>query len=125
MDLEKPGPHTVVRACFRFDIKQERKKLIEKSRFPTIDHLGARDAEYQAEIARRLQPEEKLIRMDIEQLNQQIKSIVASTTEKICTKVRKLTTSTVVQMDQRRGLEKGTEEHRTLNKRVKKPYAET
>ncbi|KAL3276703.1 hypothetical protein HHI36_012073 [Cryptolaemus montrouzieri] len=63
--------------------------------------------------------------MDIEQLNQQIQSSVAASTKKICSKVwklkeSKLINSTVKMMDQRRGLEKGTEEHRTLNKRVEK-----
>ncbi|KAL3285061.1 hypothetical protein HHI36_019185, partial [Cryptolaemus montrouzieri] len=101
--------HRVVRACFRFDIKQERKKLIKIPRFPTIDHIGTRNAEYQAEIARRLQPEEILITMDIEQLNQQIKPSVAPVTKIICCKVRKLkelTTSTVELMDQRGDLKK-------------------
>ncbi|KAL3269799.1 hypothetical protein HHI36_008858, partial [Cryptolaemus montrouzieri] len=107
--VDTRSDHRVVRVCFRFDIKQERKKLIRKPRFLTIDQLGARNSEYQAEIARRSQPEETLIRMDIEQLNQQMKSSIVAATKKRCSEIRT-----------KRGLEKGTEDHRTLNKRVKK-----
>ncbi|KAL3277629.1 hypothetical protein HHI36_012970, partial [Cryptolaemus montrouzieri] len=108
--VDTGSDYRVVRSCFRFDIKQVGKKFIKKPRFPTIDHLGARNAEYQAEIARRLQPEETLIRINIEQLKQQIKSSVVAATKKICSKVRKLkeskqTTSTVELIDIRRRLE--------------------
>ncbi|KAL3283982.1 hypothetical protein HHI36_018152 [Cryptolaemus montrouzieri] len=63
--------------------------------------------------------------MDIEQINQQIKSSAAAATKKICFKIRKLkesklTTATVLLMDQRRGLEKRTKERRTLYKRGEK-----
>ncbi|KAL3288823.1 hypothetical protein HHI36_003271 [Cryptolaemus montrouzieri] len=87
--------------------------------------LGARKVEYEREIADRLQPVEALKQINVNQINDPIKSTIRTATKKFCPEVRKqkeskLSDDTIDMMQRRRTMEKGTGEHTALNKCIKK-----
>ncbi|KAL3279910.1 hypothetical protein HHI36_017416, partial [Cryptolaemus montrouzieri] len=106
--------HRLVRACFKFNVKLERSKLDKKTNIATKQQLYAREVEYERQIAGRLQPEETLKQMNVNQINEDIKSTIRTATKKVCSKIRKQKESKLsddtIDMMQRWTIEKGTEE---------------
>jgi len=123
-EVDAGSDHRLVRACFRIHLKRERDTVIKKTRLPTNGELAESKEEYQKEITKRLPPIKSIENMDMNKLNERIKSSIHAAINKICSEVAepehsKLSAATTELMGQRKKLGKGTQGYRYLNAKVK------
>lgn len=98
--------------------------MIKKANTPTREELLTKQEQYQKELNKRLTPINTLESMELNNLAQKIKTDLTTATKKICTiakkKDPKISHNTMKLMQERRKLDKSTQEYKILNKTIKK-----
>lgn len=117
--------HRLVRARILINTKIERKKLVNKMKFPTAEFLTLNKNEYENEIKKKMKPPESLQEMNIDDIATSITDDIQAVTKKICSKIRneketRLSAETKQLIKERRETCRDSPNYNTINKKVKK-----
>lgn len=122
--LDAGSDHRPIRATVRINIKAERNKLMTKPRVPTIEQLKQNADKYQAELKKKLSNKDNIMKMEINELENKIRTDIKTVTKNICSKLKtsnsKIKEETRKLMKDRRNMSKESPEYVEINKEIKK-----
>lgn len=115
--------HRLVRATIVINTRLERRKLIRKTGYPTIEELSQKVDEYQTIIRRKLHPAESLTELGLDDLCSRITKSIQVATKSVCAWSQrkgpsKIGYSTMRLIEERRRTNRDS--YVDLNKRIKK-----